>query len=194
MTISTDPRSHFQRDSASPLPLTPCSLSGPNRSVSLRSATLQSFANLPDTVRQEYLAVGIRESLAPQADLVTEPRWARSNGTFGSNAELSNRLVESYIVAGMQNGEDGINRNSVLAVVKHWAGYGAEKDRWDTHNFYGRFATFEDDHFAYHLIPFEGAFRAHVAACGADLCCAGGCHDRWQATRAGRRGLQHAID
>lgn len=162
VTISTDPRSHFQEVlgasssdavfSLWPEPLGFAAIGDP--------AVVRQFA---DTVRQEYLAVGIRESLAPQADLVTEPRWARSNGTFGSNAELSNRLVESY-VAGMQNGEDGINRNSVLAVVKHWAGYGAEKDGWDAHNFYGRFATFEDDHFAYHLIPFEGAFRAHVAA------------------------------
>jgi beta-glucosidase len=162
VTISTDPRSHFQEVlgasssdavfSLWPEPLGFAAIGDP--------AVVRQFA---DTVRQEYLAVGIRESLAPQADLVTEPRWARSNGTFGSNAELSKRLVEGY-VTGMQSGEDGVNPSSVLAVVKHWAGYGAEKDGWDAHNFYGRFATFEDDHLAYHLIPFEGAFRAHVAA------------------------------
>src|ERR1700677_356964 len=162
VTISTDPRSHFQEVlgasssdavfSLWPEPLGFASIGDP--------AVVRQFA---DTVRQEYLAVGIRESLAPQADLVTEPRWARSNGTFGSNAELAKRLVEGY-VAGMQDGEDGINRNSVLTVVKHWAGYGAEKDGWDAHNFYGRFASFEDGHLAYHLIPFEGASQAHVAA------------------------------
>ena len=162
VTISTDPRSHFQEVlgasssdavfSLWPEPLGFASIGDP--------AVVRQFA---DPVRQEYLAVGIRESLAPQADLVTEPRWARSNGTFGSNAELAKRLVEGY-VAGMQDGEDGINRNSVLTVVKHWAGYGAEKDGWDAHNFYGRFASFEDGHLAYHLIPFEGAFQAHVAA------------------------------
>ncbi|WP_260735910.1 glycoside hydrolase family 3 protein [Tunturiibacter lichenicola] len=162
VTISTDPRSHFQEVlgasssdavfSLWPEPLGFASIGDP--------AVVRQFA---DTVRQEYLAVGIRESLAPQADLVTEPRWARSNGTFGSNAKLAKRLVEGY-VAGMQNGEDGLNHNSVLTVVKHWAGYGAEKDGWDAHNFYGRYASFEDDHLAYHLIPFEGAFHAHVAA------------------------------
>ena len=162
VTISTDPRSHFQEVlgasssdavfSLWPEPLGFAAIGDP--------AVVRQFA---DTVRQEYLAVGIRESLAPQADLVTEPRWAHSNGTFGSNAELSKRLVEGY-VAGMQNGENGVNPSSVLAVVKHWAGYGAEKDGWDAHNFYGRFATFEDDQFAYHLIPFQGAFHAQVAA------------------------------
>ena len=161
-TISTDPRSHFQEVlgasssgagfSLWPEPLGFAAIGDP--------AVVRQFA---DTVRREYLAVGIRESLAPQADLVTEPRWARGNGTFGSNAEVAKKLVEGY-VAGMQNGEDGVNTGSVLAVVKHWAGYGAEKGGWDGHNFYGRFATFEDGQFEYHLKPFEGAFKAHVAA------------------------------
>ena len=69
-----------------------------------------------DVVRQEYEAVGIRESLAPQADLATEPRWARANGTFGEDADTAKRMVEAY-VAGIQNGADGLNSGSVAAVV-----------------------------------------------------------------------------
>ena len=46
-----------------------------------------------DIARQEYLAVGIRLALHPMADLATEPRWARSNGTFGEDAELSKARV-----------------------------------------------------------------------------------------------------
>lgn len=73
-----------------------------------------------DIVRQEYESVGIRESLAPQADLATEPRWARANGTFGEDAGIAKRMTEAY-VAGVQNGADGLNSGSVTAVVKHWA-------------------------------------------------------------------------
>jgi beta-glucosidase len=116
-----------------------------------------------DVVRQEYAAVGIRESLAPQADLATEPRWARVSGTFGEDADIAKRMVEAY-VAGIQNGADGLNSGSVAAVVKHWAGYGAAKDGWDGHNYYGRFADFSGHNFAQHLIPFTGAFAAHVAS------------------------------
>ena len=47
--------------------------------------------------------------------------------------------------------------------MKHWAGYGAAKDGWDGHNFYGRFATFPGNNFKEHLIPFTGAFEANVA-------------------------------
>jgi len=116
-----------------------------------------------DVVRQEYEAVGIRESLAPQADLATEPRWARTNGTFGEDADTAKRMVEAY-VAGIQNGADGLNSGSVVAVVKHWVGYGAAKDGWDGHNYYGRFADFSGHNFPQHLIPFTGAFAAHVGS------------------------------
>jgi beta-glucosidase len=94
-----------------------------------------------DVVRQEYESVGIRESLAPHADLATEPRWARINGTFGEDADIAQRMVEAY-VAGIQNGANGLNSGSVIAVVKHRAGYGAAKDGWDGHNYYGRYAKF----------------------------------------------------
>lgn len=107
--------------------------------------------------------MGIRESLAPQADVATEPRWARANGTFGEDADIAKRMVEAY-VAGIQNGADGLNSGSVVAVVKHWVGYGVAKDGWDGHNYYGRFADFSGHNFPQHLIPFTGAFAAHAGS------------------------------
>jgi beta-glucosidase len=162
VTISSDPRHHFEhvlgaamQDRAFsmwPEPLGFAALNDPELT--------RRFA---DVVRQEYEAVGIRESLAPQADLATEPRWARANGTFGEDAEIAKRMVEAYI-AGVQNGPKGLNSGSVIAVVKHWAGYGAAKDGWDGHNYYGRYADFSGHNFAQHLIPFTGAFAAHVGS------------------------------
>jgi len=40
--------------------------------------------------------------------------------------------------------------------------YGAAKDGWDGHNYYGRYAEFSGHNFEQHLIPFTGAFVAHV--------------------------------
>ncbi len=161
-TISSDPRHHFDQVigagtedrafSMWPLPLGFAALDDP--------ALTRRFA---DVVRQEYEAVGIRESLAPQADLATEPRWARVNGTFGEDPAIASRMVQAY-VTGLQNGANGLNPGSVIVVVKHWAGYGAAKDGWDSHNYYGRYAEFSGDNFAQHLIPFTGAFAAHAAA------------------------------
>ena len=162
VTISSDPRHHFQEvlganDKAAafslwPEPLGFAAIDDP-----------EVTRRFGDTVRREYLAVGIRESLAPQADLATEPRWARANGTFGEDAAIASRMVEAYVI-GMQNGANGLNSSSVSTVVKHWAGYGAAKDGWDSHNFYGRFAIYEGDNFDYHVEPFRGAFQAHAAS------------------------------
>ena len=162
VTISTDPRSHFdhvlgaavEAGSFSQWP-DPIGFGALND-----AAVTRRFA---DIVRQEYLAVGIRESLAPQADLATEPRWARINGTFGEDPAIVRNMVEAY-VEGIQNGRAGLNAGSVAAVVKHWAGYGAARDGWDSHNFYGRFAVYPGHNFAMHLEPFRGAFAAHVAS------------------------------
>ncbi|MGV6989137.1 glycoside hydrolase family 3 protein [Testudinibacter sp. P17/SS/0325] len=115
-----------------------------------------------DLVRQEYLASGIHIALSPQADLATEPRWPRIIGTFGEDPDRVKRMVKAYI-EGMQNGNGGLQRNSVIAVVKHWVGYGAAQHGWDSHNAYGKYAVFPGDHLQQHIYPFTGAFEAKVA-------------------------------
>ncbi|MGB7601358.1 MAG: glycoside hydrolase family 3 N-terminal domain-containing protein, partial [Candidatus Sulfotelmatobacter sp.] len=162
VTISTDPRNHFDQVLGAGTQTKAFSMwPAPLGFAALNDAELTR--RFGDVVRREYEAVGIRESLAPQADLATEPRWARINGTFGEDAEIAKRMVEAY-VTGIQNGPNGLNSGSVTAVVKHWAGYGAAKDGWDSHNYYGRYAEFSGNNFAQHLIPFTGAFASHVGS------------------------------
>jgi beta-glucosidase len=117
---------------------------------------------LTDIVRREYRAVGITEGLSPQADLATEPRWTRINGTFGSDPQAVKRHVAAY-VAGLQGGTKGLSSQSAAAVTKHWAGYGAQTNGYDSHYYYGRFATFPGGAFAAHLVPYTGAFAAETA-------------------------------
>jgi len=162
VTISSDPRHHFEQVLGATMQDRAFSMwPEPLGFAALNDAELTR--RFGDVVRQEYEAVGIRESLAPQADLATEPRWARANGTFGEDADIAKRMVEGY-VAGIQNGTDGLNTGSVVAVVKHWAGYGAAKGGWDGHNYYGRYADFSGHNFPQHLIPFTGAFAAHAGS------------------------------
>ncbi len=161
VTISTDPRnqSHFTPGagvaagsfSQWPGPLGLAAVDDPDLT-----------RRFGDTARQEYLAIGIREALSPQADLATEPRWSRIDGTFGEDAETAKKMVEAY-VDGFQHGKTGLNRQSVLTVVKHWVGYGAQKNGLDSHNAYGRYASFPSGSLAYHIIPFTGAFAAKAA-------------------------------
>ncbi|OJH37584.1 glycoside hydrolase family 3 protein [Cystobacter ferrugineus] len=157
-TISTDPRNHFQFTLGASVAAGGFS----QWPEVLGFAAIGDEAlvrRFGDIARREYRAVGIQEALSPQADLATEPRWARVHGTFGEDADLARTLVRAYI-EGFQDGGNGIGKDSVVAVVKHWAGYGAAKDGFDSHNAYGQYAVFPGNNFEYHLKPFEGAFAA----------------------------------
>ena len=114
-----------------------------------------------DIARQEYLSVGIRLALHPMADLATEPRWGRNNGTFGEDAQLSAKMTKSYIL-GFQG--EKLDRNSVACMTKHFSGGGPQKDGEDAHFPYGKDQIYSGDNFDYHLIPFiDGAFKANTA-------------------------------
>ncbi len=161
LTISTDPRHHFQfvvgattqnnRFSQWPEALGFGAIGD--------TALVRRFG---DIARQEYRAVGIHMALSPQADLATEPRWGRIIGTFGEDAALADRLVRAYVV-GFQHGAAGLDTGGVLTVVKHWVGYGAAKEGFDSHSYYGRFAAFSGNSLDYHIRPFLGAFAAKAA-------------------------------
>ena len=122
-----------------------------------RPALVEQFG---DIARQEYLAVGIRVALHPMADLATEPRWARINGTFGEDAALSARMTAAYI-RGFQG--EALGPHSVACMTKHFPGGGPQKDGEDPHFPYGREQVYPGDNFDYHLIPFEAAFAAGTA-------------------------------
>jgi len=160
LTISTDPRNHFQY-----LPGVSSQTTFSQWPEALGFAAVDDTAltrAFGDIARQEYRAVGIHMALSPQADLATEPRWPRVAGTFGEDADLAGRHVRAYVV-GFQHGRAGLDTGGVVTVVKHWVGYGAAKDGWDSHTYYGRFATFSGNNLEYHIRPFLGAFAAHAA-------------------------------
>lgn len=114
-----------------------------------------------DIVRQEYVAVGIREALHPMADLATEPRWPRISGTFGEDANLAARMTKAY-VEGLQGAQLG--NNSVAAMTKHFSGGGPQKEGLDPHFEFQKGQVYPGNNFKYHLIPFEAAFKAHTSA------------------------------
>ena len=161
LTISTDPRHHFQYvlgASAAPGGFS----QWPEALGFAAIGDAGLMRRFGDIARQEYRAVGIEMALSPQADVVTEPRWSRINGTFGEDADLAGRMVRAY-VEGFQHGSNGADTGGVLTVVKHWVGYGAAANGFDSHNYYGRKASYSGNNLPYHVKPFLGAFAAHVA-------------------------------
>ncbi len=113
----------------------------------------------------EYRALGIATALSPQVDIATEPRWNRTNGTFGENPKLSAAMAEAYCNGfqtskGTQATENGWGFGSVNAMVKHWPGGGSGEGGRDAHFGMGKFAVYPGNNFEMHFIPFtEGAFK-----------------------------------
>ncbi|MFI8193220.1 glycoside hydrolase family 3 protein [Streptomyces sp. NPDC085946] len=159
VTLSTDPRHAFTDNpgasfhagafSAWPEPLGLAAIGD--------AELVERFA---DTVRREYLAVGFRLALHPQADLATEPRWSRQSGTFGSSAEAGAELVRAY-VRGLQGPRLG--PRSVSAMVKHFPGGGPQKDGEDPHFPHGKEQVYPGGMREYHLTPFRAAVAAGCA-------------------------------
>jgi beta-glucosidase len=158
VTIASDPRNHFSNQifsmAASGFSQWPeC----PGFAAIGDQNLMRRFA---DIVRQEYTAIGIRESLHPQIDLATEPRWPRISGNFSEDAHLTAKMVTAYI-EGLQ-GKD--LRQGVACMTKHFPGGGPQNEGLDPHFPFHKGQIYPGNNFDYHLIPFEAAFKAGTAA------------------------------
>jgi beta-glucosidase len=121
-------------------------------------AVVREYATI---AAQEMRAMGLRVLLCPQADVATEPRWARIGGTFGEDADLVAKLVTAY-VEGFQGKKLG--PDSVLTVTKHFPGDGPVMEGNDPHNSYGKWTIYPANQFDYHLIPWKAAIQAGTGA------------------------------
>ncbi len=159
VTIASDPRHHFDQNIFAESAITFSQFCEPLGFGALQDEKLVSdFASI---VRQEYLAVGIREALHPQIDLATEPRWPRIVATFGSDAELTSRLGRSYIL-GLQGTK--LDSTSIATMTKHFPGGGPQKNGLDPHFSFQEGQIYPGQNFDYHLIPFQEAIKVGTAA------------------------------
>lgn len=160
ISIATDPRHGTENNPGAAL-YTPAFSQWPTSLGLAATRDTVLVRQFGDVARQEYRAVGITVALHPMADLATEPRWARVNGTFGEDAMLSAQMTKAYVL-GFQG--DSLNQTSVACMTKHFSGGGPQKDGEDAHFPYGKEQVYPGDNFDYHVIPFtEGAFPAKTA-------------------------------
>ncbi len=160
ITIASDPRHGSDDNPGASLP-TPAFSEWPSSLGLAATRDTSLVRKFGDIARQEYTAIGIRLALHPMADLATEPRWGRTNGTFGEDAQLSAVMTKAYVL-GFQG--DSLNSTSVACMTKHFSGGGPQKDGEDPHFPYGKDQSYPGNNFDYHVIPFvDGAFEAGTA-------------------------------
>ncbi len=74
-------------------------------------------------IREDLRKLGITQGLAPVLDVARDPRWGRTEETFGESPYLVARMGTAYI-KGLQGEEI---RKGVVATAKHFAGYSASE-------------------------------------------------------------------
>ncbi len=73
-----------------------------------------------EVIRAQMLAVGARQTLAPVLDVTRDPRWGRTEETFGECPYLASRMGVAYVR--VVQGDD--LARGVAATGKHFLGYG----------------------------------------------------------------------
>jgi len=159
LTIASDPR-HGVPKKIGPYAHTPFFSKWPSPlglAATRDTSLVEEHAKI---VKEEYRAIGITLALGPMADVSTEPRWGRVNGTFGEDSELVSILTKSYI-KGLQGPK--LDNKSVASMVKHFPGSGPLDGGKDSH-FPPGIQSYRGNNFQYHIKPFEEAIRIGVSS------------------------------
>ncbi|MCM3634696.1 glycoside hydrolase family 3 protein [Paenibacillus camelliae] len=116
---------------------------------------ISQFASI---ARKEWDVTGLRKGYMYMADVVTDPRWQRTYGTFGEDpefiADAIGRIIKEF------QGET-IGKHSIAMTIKHFPGGGARENGFDPHyeegkwNLYPTPGSLEK----YHLPPFRAAAK-----------------------------------
>ena len=160
--LASNPRNHVTMDASTGVSLGETVFSKWPGELGLAAMRdLELTREFAETAAKEWVSVGIRKGYQYMADLATEPRWARTEGTFGENAELAADMVRE-ITLGFQGEELG--NHSVALTTKHFPGGGPQVDGQDPHFDWGKDQHYPGGMFDYHLKPFVAAIDAGTSA------------------------------
>ncbi len=160
--VSSNPRNHITKDASVGLSLGKTTFSNWPGELGL-SATrdLKLVREFAEIARQEWAAVGLRKGYMYMADLSTEPRWQRVEGTFGEDANWVAKMM-TEIVLGFQGNK--LNKYSIALTTKHFPGGGATEGGQDPHFNWGKNEVFPGGMFKNNLIPFKAAIKAGTSS------------------------------
>ncbi len=121
----------------------------------------------PELVQQAFTAAademasaGVNQAFTPVLDLARDPRWGRTEETYGEDPYLVSRMAVAA-VNGLQGTTWAIDRHHVMATMKHFAAHGQPESGTNTAP-----ANFsERDLRETFLVPFRAAVQeAHVGS------------------------------
>ncbi|RCW43499.1 glycoside hydrolase family 3 N-terminal domain-containing protein [Paenibacillus prosopidis] len=80
----------------------------------------ETVEEMSEIIRDQMLAIGVRQALSPVMDIARDPRWGRVGETYGEDPTLSAAMSVAF-TRGLQGDE---LQEGVVATAKHFLGYG----------------------------------------------------------------------
>jgi beta-glucosidase len=160
--VASNPRNHVTVDASIGLSVgTTVFSKWPGELGMAAMRDLKLTREFAEIAAKEWASVGLRKGYMYMADLSTEPRWQRIEGTFGEDADLASSMIRE-IVLGFQGTK--LNKNSVAMTTKHFPGGGPQVGGQDSHFDWGKNAHYPGGMFDYHVKPFIAAINAGTSS------------------------------
>ena len=118
-----------------------------------------------DCIRRSWNASNLRKGYMYMVDVMTDPRWQRSYGTFGEDTELICKIAE-HMIPRVQGSEEGVTTEGVALTMKHFPGGGARENGYDPHYKAGQWNVYQTPGSLekYHLPGFRVSADKNAAA------------------------------
>jgi len=118
-----------------------------------------------DAVRRSWNAVGLRKGYMYMADVMSDPRWQRTYGTFGEDSKFIKKAFE-HMIPRIQGSKTGVTADGVAMTVKHFPGGGARENGFDPHYAAGQWNVYQTKGSLqkYHIPAFQTAVDLKAAS------------------------------
>ena len=120
--------------------------------------TIKVVDQFAEAVRRSWNSVGLRKGYMYMADVMSDPRWQRSYGTFGEDPKFVKKAFE-HMIPRIQGSKDGVTADGVAMTVKHFPGGGARENGFDPHYAAGQWNVYQTKGSLqkYHIPAFQTA-------------------------------------
>lgn len=133
--------------------------------AAVRGDDISLIDDFADCIRREWDAAGLKKGYMYMADVMSDPRWQRTYGTFGEDPELICEILE-HMIPLIQGSKNGVTPDGVAMTVKHFPGGGARENGFDPHYAMGQWNVYAtpDSLEKYHIPGFQVAVNCNASS------------------------------
>ena len=133
--------------------------------AAIKGDSIEIIDRFAQTIRKQWDAVGMKKGYMYMADVMSDPRWQRTYGTFGEDPALITEIFGRMIPI-VQGSEDGVTPDGIALTAKHFPGGGTRENGFDPHYKMGQWNVYQTKGSLqkYHLPAFQKAVDKKVSS------------------------------